>query len=175
MKSFLNIITLTLLCLFTLQVSHAELIDNSSIRYKVTPEESLIFLVTKEHAVKVIEPQMSFNWTLDQHKDKAVVERLTPYVMEHNQYQLAHWMGLKPEQIKIDKIYIGYPNNLPEGLMFVSDVRIKQGFFWKKVRVGFIIPAVKGFTAKEIVYFIYPEKDQHVKKTNKTFGGVGAV
>lgn len=156
MKTLTSLLTVVLLCLTSLQFAHAELIDNSSIRYKETPEQSVIFSVTKLHAQDVIEPQVSFNWSLNQYKNEKVKKRLTGYVKEHNRYQLQHWFGVKPEHIKVDKIYVGYPDTLPEGLMFVSDVRIKKGLFWKKIRVGFVIPAVSGFTADEIVYFIYP-------------------
>lgn len=151
----LRIILAFVATLFIMTSGRAELIDNTTIRYKESPHGAVMFEVSAEHAKKVIEPQMHFGSTLDQYKNKAIMIQMTDYVLDHTQYALYNYYGLESDDFEIGKTYIGEPKTLPEGLMFITNVKIKKGLFWKNIKVGFVIPSVKGFKGDEIVYFIY--------------------
>lgn len=147
-----------LICLFVVNlfsVAYADLVVNTSIRYKETPHNAVMFEVSNEHARNVIEPQISKNFTLDQYQNKAVMIQLTDYVVDHTQYALFCYYGLESDDIEIGKTRIGSPSTLPEGMIFVTEVTVKSGMFRKKLNVGFVIPSVKGFEGSDIVYFIY--------------------
>lgn len=96
-----------------------------------------------------------FKATLAQYKSPEVVKNLTGYVNDHTRYLLQHAYGIDPKNVRVENIYVGTPSTLPNGIIFVSDVKYKKGLFWNKLRAGFVIPAVKGFYAQDIVYFIY--------------------
>lgn len=148
-----------LVCLFVVSlfsVAQAELVVNTSIRYKETPHHAIMFEVSNEHAKKVIEPQISKSFTLDQYKNKEIMIQLTDYVIDHTQYALFHYYGLESDDFELGKTFVGEPTTLPEGMMFVTEVNVKKGLLRKKLKVGFVIPSVKGFEGSDIVYFIYP-------------------
>lgn len=138
--------------------ARAELIDNSSIRYSELADETVFFEVTPEHAKEVIEPQIDFGASLDCYNNKEIVIQLTDYALDHIHYNLVMTKELDYADYSTGKIYIGTPNGIPEGMIFITEVSVKQRFFRKqKYMVGFVIPSVKGFKANEIVYFSYPK------------------
>lgn len=156
MKLVRTIALFLMACLALVSFAHADLVEKTTIRYKQTKDHAVMFEVSNEHAKKVIEPQMNFHSSLDEYQNKAVMIQLTDYVVDHTQYALFEYYGLQSNDFKLGKIYVGNPSTLDEGMIFIADVVVKKGWKKKKLKVGFVIPSVKGFDMEDIVYFTYP-------------------
>lgn len=139
----------------TFRYATPEVEGESNITYQTTADNSIILTVDRRHAEAVIEPQANMQTTLSDYPQRSVRERLTAYVSDHTRYVLQYTQGIDGSSFKVERTFIGTPNGLPEGLMFISDVKYRKGLFWKSARVGFIIPGVKGISPEEVVYFTY--------------------